>query len=182
MNRPASLAARLWCNSAAVLQRLLDRLAALMLILMMLLTTVDVVGRYLFNRPVTGSAELIEIMLAAMIFCVLPTITWQQEHVAVDLTEHLLPRRLRQLRDRLYHLLMVVGAAYMAMTVWKLAERAARYETVTEYLAIPTSGIMFFIAGCLWLTAFTFLVLGVISTRVAYTGQQQGNQREAVSL
>ncbi|OXY82959.1 TRAP transporter small permease [Oceanimonas doudoroffii] len=173
---------RLWCNSAAALKRLLNLTAGLMLLLMMLLTAVDVVGRYLFNRPLIGGAELIEIMLAASIFLILPTITWHNEHVAVDLLDPRFPRWLRALRDRLCHLFMAVGCGYMAMTVWKLAERAARYNSVSEYLSIPSAWAMFLIGVCLWLTAITFAVMTLLGDANALPATHSHPLEEATAL
>jgi TRAP-type mannitol/chloroaromatic compound transport system permease small subunit len=42
--------------------------AAAVLMALMVLTCVDVGGRYFFNRPVWGAFELTEMMLAALIF------------------------------------------------------------------------------------------------------------------
>ena len=53
----------------AVLQRVLGVLAATILFFMMLLTAVDVIGRYLFNTPVNGGFEVTEIMLASIAAC-----------------------------------------------------------------------------------------------------------------
>ncbi|GHA21605.1 TRAP transporter small permease [Oceanisphaera arctica] len=173
---------RLWCSSAAALKRLLNLLAGLMLLLMMLITTVDVVGRYLFNKPMVGGSELIEIMLAASIFLILPTITWRQEHVSVDLVEPWLPRWLRVTRDRLYHLFMTAACAYMAMTVWKLAERADRYNSVSEYLAIPSAYAMYLIGISLCLTALTFLVMTLLGDPEAQNRAVTNPAQEAPAL
>ncbi|MDX1268887.1 MAG: TRAP transporter small permease [Oceanisphaera sp.] len=173
---------RLWCSSAAALKRLLNLLAGLMLLLMMLITAVDVVGRYLFNTPLMGGSELIEIMLAASIFLILPVITWRQEHVSVDLIEPWLPRWLRAVRDRLCHLFMTVGSAYMAMTVWKLAERAARYNSVSEYLSIPSAWAMYLIGICLWLTALTFMMMTLLGESEAQSTPESNPAQEAPAL
>jgi len=173
---------RLWCSSAAAFKRLLNLLAGLMPLLMMLLTAVDVIGRYLFNQPLVGGSELIVIMLAASIFLILPTITWPQEHVSVDLIEPRLPRWLRAVRDRLYHLFMSVACAYMAMTVWKLAERAARYQSVSEYLAIPSAYAMYLIGISLWLTALTFLVMTLLGAPEAHHTSVTNSAQEAPAL
>ncbi|WP_417616228.1 TRAP transporter small permease [Oceanisphaera sp.] len=173
---------QLWCRSAVALKRLLNLLAGLMLLLMMLITAVDVVGRYLFNTPLVGGSELIEIMLAASIFLILPTITWRQEHVSVDLIEPWLPRWLCALRDRLYHLFMTVGSVYMAMTVWKLADRAARYNSVSEYLAIPSAWAMYIIGISLWLTALTFLVMTLLGDPEAQNTSVTNPAQEAPAL
>lgn len=173
---------QLWYSSSAALKRLLNLLAGLMLLLMMVITAIDVTGRYLFNTPLVGGSELIEIMLAASIFLILPTITWHREHVSVDLIEHWLPRWLCALRDRLYHLFMTVGSVYMAMTVWKLAERAASYNSVSEYLAIPSAWAMYIIGISLWLTALTFLVMTLLGDPEAQSTSVTNPAQEAPAL
>lgn len=173
---------QMWSNGTIVLKRLLNLLAGTMLLLMMLLTAIDVLGRYLFNTPLVGSSELIEIMLAASIFLILPTITWQQEHVSVDLIEGALPLWLRTFRNRTYHLLMTIGCTYMAMTVWKLAERAARYQSVSEYLAIPSAYSMYLISICLGLTAITFLVMTLLGDPKLRTFHSDKTAQEVATL
>ena len=65
----------------------LGALAALVLFAMMMLTCVDVIGRYFFSRPIFGGFELTEMMLAAMIFLGLPLVTLRNEHVTVDVLD-----------------------------------------------------------------------------------------------
>jgi len=64
---------------------LLKHLATWILTAMMLLTAVDVCLRYLFNRPITGSFELVEFMMAlfipfSVVFC-----ASEKAHVKVDI-------------------------------------------------------------------------------------------------
>ena len=42
---------------------------------MMMITAVDVAGRYLFNKPLAGGFELTEMLLAALIYCGLPLVS-----------------------------------------------------------------------------------------------------------
>ena len=56
-------------------ERALGGLAALVLMALMLLTCVDVAGRYFLNRPVTGGLEVTEILLALVIFAGVPLVT-----------------------------------------------------------------------------------------------------------
>ncbi|MBT3768727.1 MAG: TRAP transporter small permease, partial [Acidiferrobacteraceae bacterium] len=90
-------------------------LAALVLFLMMLLTFVDVIGRYLLNAPVTGSFEIIELMVAALVFCALPLVTAREEHVTVDLFSHLLSARTEQTRAVVVGLLNAIILTAMAV-------------------------------------------------------------------
>ncbi|MBC7006138.1 TRAP transporter small permease subunit, partial [Photobacterium sp. BZF1] len=54
------------------IRRGLEALAALSLMLMMVITFVDVVGRFFFSSPLIGSTEMIEVLLAVMVFMAFP--------------------------------------------------------------------------------------------------------------
>src|SRR3546814_8744945 len=56
----------------------------------MVCTFVDVVGRYVFNSPLPGALELTEIMMASLIFTILPVVSARSDHITVDLL--VLPR------------------------------------------------------------------------------------------
>ena len=49
--------------------------SAAVLFLMMAITAVDVAGRYVFNKPLTGGFEITELLLAALIYCGLPLVS-----------------------------------------------------------------------------------------------------------
>src|SRR5204862_4333233 len=64
-------------------------LAAAFLAAMMLLTVADVALRAVFNRPIHGTFELIELCLACTIFVALPAVFLRDEHLVVDVVDHL---------------------------------------------------------------------------------------------
>src|SRR4029077_1450758 len=66
-------------------------IAAVLLFGLMVLTCVDVVGRYFLNRPVYGAFEITEMLLAALIFLGLPLVTLRNEHVNVDVLDPITP-------------------------------------------------------------------------------------------
>ena len=57
---------------------------------MMLLTFVDVVARYVFNRPLRGAFEVTELMLLVLIFAGLPLVSFADEHAVMDFIDRLL--------------------------------------------------------------------------------------------
>ncbi len=57
---------------------------------MMLLTFVDVVARYVFNRPLRGAFEVTELMLLVLIFAGLPLVSYADEHVTMDFIDRVL--------------------------------------------------------------------------------------------
>ena len=140
---------------------LLESISALTLFALMMITCVDVVGRYLFNSPLTGSTELTEMALAIVVFSVLPIISWRNDHVVVDLLDRWVPPALHMVRTYLFNLAIAVALAYVGKRIHVLAERSISYEEVSEYLAIPLGWIMYLIAYACWITAGMVLTLGI---------------------
>ena len=59
-------------------------LSAVFIVIMMLLTTLDVVMRYVFNHPITGVYELESMMLVAIAYLGLSYIQSKRRHIAMD--------------------------------------------------------------------------------------------------
>ncbi|MDT0502748.1 MULTISPECIES: TRAP transporter small permease, partial [unclassified Halomonas] len=140
-----------------VFQLMLEGVAGATLFGMMLLTTVDVTGRYFFNAPILGAVELTQLMLAALVFLSLPIVCWRQEHVSVDLLDAIFPARLVWIREVLVNLLVTVALWVMAQRVWALAERAFSWGDVTEFLRIPYGYLIGLISIMLALSALLTL-------------------------
>jgi TRAP-type C4-dicarboxylate transport system permease small subunit len=51
---------------------------------MTLLTGIDVAGRYIFNKPVQGGFELIELLMAVVVGCGIAVTTAADDHISVD--------------------------------------------------------------------------------------------------
>src|ERR1051326_6769148 len=65
--------------------------SSIILVILMLLTVVDVVSRYLLNAPLRGAFEITELMLLVLIFAGLPLVSHADEHVTMDFIDRLLP-------------------------------------------------------------------------------------------
>jgi TRAP-type C4-dicarboxylate transport system permease small subunit len=79
--------------------RLLLAIGATVLALMMFLTALDVVLRYLFNRPLAGAFELVEYMMAVFIPFSIAYCADQKGHVAVELILGRLPKKAQSICD-----------------------------------------------------------------------------------
>ncbi len=138
----------------------LQGLSAFTLLALMMITVVDVVGRYVFNHPLTGSTELTEIAVGIVVFSVFPIITWRNEQVVVDILDGFVPPRLHFIRTVLFNLIISGSLLYLGQRIWVLGQRSLSYEEVTEYLGIPSGWMMLFIAISCWLTAAMTVSLG----------------------
>ena len=152
----------------------LGLLAAALMFCLMVLTCVDVVGRYFLNKPVVGGFEMTEMLLAALIFAGLPLVTLRSEHVMVDLLDPVTPDWL----FRIQHVVATaIGAACTGYLAWRLGlraeELAARGET--------TSQLGFRVAWLAWamslLMALTTAALVLVIFRVPqrhFPGEGEG--------
>jgi TRAP-type C4-dicarboxylate transport system permease small subunit len=132
-----------WFSSA------LSYVGAFSLFTMMCLTTLDVVGRYILNRPITGVFELTEYLVLILIFSFIAYTQSQKGHVAVDLLLPVLPAKLRKMIDVANHL---VCLALMGLITWMGVEKALELRTVGEAspnLHIPAYPFVFYLVlGC----------------------------------
>ena len=127
--------------------------ASALLLAMMLLTFVDVVARYLFNRPIRGAFELTELTLLVLIFAGLPLVSHGDEHVTMDFIDRMLPPRAVAGLIRAVH--AVVAATFFFLT-WQMiikANRIAGYADTTDVLRIPVGPFVYFMAAMILLTA-----------------------------
>lgn len=139
----------------------LECIAGCVLFALVLLTCVDVIGRYFLGNAINGSTEMTEIALAVIIFAEMPVITWRGGHVVVDLLDRYMNYWLVKALG-LLSVILVAGAFYaLASRMWYLAERSLRREVVTEYLEIPTGYIVQYISVMSYVCAAMMISYGL---------------------
>jgi TRAP-type C4-dicarboxylate transport system permease small subunit len=103
-------------------ERALTLLAALATCVMMLLTTADAVGRYLFNRPILAAYELTtNYLMVAAVFLALPYAYREGANIRVTFLAGRLPRAARLVAD---HVVQLVSLAYCAALVFATFQQA----------------------------------------------------------
>jgi TRAP-type C4-dicarboxylate transport system permease small subunit len=102
----------------AAAERALGLLSAIPVALIVVLTFVDVFGRYLFASPIRGSVEIIEYAMALLIFTALPLITRHRQHVSVGLLDGVTRGLWQRVRVSLCD---AISAAALALMTWRLA-------------------------------------------------------------
>ena len=129
-----------------VLQRALGVTSAVVLFAMMMITAVDVGGRYLFNRPIAGGFELTEILLAALIYCGLPLVSARREHIVIDTFDPLFSRRLKRGLDMVAEVVCAVALAGVGLLIFIRAGRVAEYGDTTSVLKLPLAPVVYLMA------------------------------------
>jgi len=131
--------------------------ASVLLMLLMLVTVVDVVGRYVFNRPLPGGFELTELGLLVLIFAGLPLVSRADEHVTMDFIDRLLSPNARILLERAVHVLCAATFFLAAWLVWLKADRISEYRDATDVLRVVYGPFVYFMAVMIALTAIVHL-------------------------
>ena len=162
-NPPSSANPAVERGAVRALALLLEGVCAVTLFALMVVTCVDVFGRYLFNAPLTGSTELTELAVGVVIFAAFPLISWRNEHVVVDILDRFVPPFLHAARTLVFHIVAATGLIFIGGRIVTLAERSLGYGEVTEFLAIPVGWMIYFFGAMCWLTAFMLLTFGVYS-------------------
>src|SRR5215208_1281009 len=120
-----------------MLARVFGTLAAISLAAMMLLTVADVLLRAFFSYPIQGMLELVELGLACTIFVALPAVFLRDEHLVVDVIDHVVrPSAVRWL-DLAGALLSLAVLVTMAWQMVPLARAMHEFGDVTSDLSIP---------------------------------------------
>jgi len=90
--------------------------AAIFLVFMMVFTTLSVTLRYVANWTGENDVDIMVWAFATCIFIALPAVTLRDEHVAVDLIDHIAPRRTVKVLRWLGLLLIIV---FLAISFYK---------------------------------------------------------------
>ncbi|HLB17199.1 MAG TPA: TRAP transporter small permease [Burkholderiales bacterium] len=138
---------------------LLGYFAAAVMFGLMLLTCVDVVGRYFLNKPVWGGFELTEMLLAALIFAGLPLVTLRDDHVTVDLFDPVIPDWLFRIQHVVACAIGFLCTGYLAWRLWLRAEQLGRAGETTAVLKIDTAWLGYAMSLLMAFTAIALIVL-----------------------
>ena len=140
-------------------------LAGTSMVLMMLLTVVDVLGRALIpGFYLIGVIELSVISVILLGFFGLPRSFAAGEHISVDLVTFAAPKKLQDTLDALWLLLSGLVAGFFAFFVLKSGIELSRTGQVTEMLHISplvhhsagAAGLAVTVIVCLWAAVVQF--------------------------
>jgi len=111
--------------------------AAFFLAAMMMITIIDVTSRALFNRPITGAYDLVQLFLVGSVFLSVPSVFLRGENIVIDFIDHLLGRLAVEVLKVIANLLAFVFLASLLYQMVTPARDAMRFHEVSPDLAIP---------------------------------------------
>lgn len=100
---------------------IMNLVSVVVLALMMLVQTIDVVSRYAFNAPLKVSMDMIELMMAILVFMSISYAASINSHIRVDLV---IARLSKPVQENLDRIISLAGAFILALITWRLGFRA----------------------------------------------------------
>lgn len=133
-------------------------IGAAVLLALALTTVISVLGRYLFNTPVSGDFEIVEIGCAIAVACFLPYCQLRQGNVIVDLFTLKAPQAFKNILDAIGCILLTIMAGLMTWRVGLSGMDLHRYNDQTMILQFNTWKAFVIIVPCLGLLTLAGLV------------------------
>ena len=132
-------------------RRILQWLTGGLLVVLMLLTFVDVIGRYFLGQPVPGGHVLVQCLVCLLVFTGLPLVVLDDEHLRVRLLDGRMTQGQRKWRDLAVKLVIVGALAILAgQMFWQTAYFSANGEYF-ESIRIPVS----------WMAGYAAVATGI---------------------
>lgn len=173
-NTPAKLGAVRSTLAKAITT--LENFSSVVILIMMLLTFADVIGRYILGKPIFGASEMISALLALTIFAGLGVTNARDDHITVELFNTFI----RDLSPRIYdiaiQLFSICAMSLIAFVLFEHAIEAYQLNSQTVVLEMPvyyTIGVVAFLAFISVISQIVGTILRFIDTRE----QQQDTQK-----
>lgn len=135
----------------------LHKTSSVLLFLLMFLTVGDVLGRFMFNNPITGTYELTGLALAVIIFFSLGATQIGKGHIEIDFLTQKFSRKAQHILDTIIAFILFI---LMILITWQLFEYAMRTLTSNELSGdLGISLYIFVMLTMLGACSFTFTFL-----------------------
>ena len=126
--------------------RALNGTGLLALVVLALVTVIDVIGRYVFNRPLLGALELSELMMVFLAFGCFAYTELQNGHVEVDVFVNRFPPKARAACESFA---AVLSTGLWGLIAWRTAMQAQKVRVASEV----TSNLLLPVYPFLWVAA-----------------------------
>ena len=143
----------------AWLEVALGATSATVLFLMMMITAVDVIGRYVLNKPLTGGFEITEMLLAALIYCGLPLVSQRREHIVIDTFDPLMSARVKRALDVVAEIVCSLTLGGIGYLIFRRAARVAEYGDTTSVLKWPLAPVAYLMGTMILIACLIHLSL-----------------------
>lgn len=117
--------------------RFLTRVAAVFLLAMVAINVIDVGLRSGLNKPIFGTYEIVEFMLAAVAFLAIPEVFLRDQHITIELIDQILPKKIINWLRAIGNF---TGVVFVTLLAWHMIQPALdfiEFNEITMDLQLP---------------------------------------------
>jgi TRAP-type C4-dicarboxylate transport system permease small subunit len=131
--------------------------AGVLFLVAVAINIVNVIGRYVFSKPIFWAEEVLIYVVIWAVFLVAGSVTYKGAHLNMDLLYASMPAGVRRMINLAIAVTLVASAIFTAYEAWQIVALQIRTHGVTAGtdipLAIPTAALVF---------GFAFIALAAI--------------------
>lgn len=139
----------------AILDKLTNFLrfiSGILLSIMLIITFLQVILRYVFHKPIMGAEEITLVMLLWFGYFAISTAVWEQGHMALEVFYEMFNIKIRKILDIIKYLLMITFSSMMFYYGLQLVINArgnvlpgSKISRSMLYLPLSISGVLIFV-------------------------------------
>jgi len=153
-------------TAAGVSMRIIDIvgfLSLIALVAMMLMTTADVILRYLFDRPILGSMEMTELLMVTIAGLSLAWCTLKSGHIRVDIITSMFSKKTNRRIDIVNYVITAALCAFIAPALIGRYIEGEKLNVSTYVLKIPEGPFVLILTFGYFLT-FLVLIVKIVKS------------------
>jgi len=151
------------------ISRLFNNIGMLGLMLLMTVTTADVLLRIALNRPIRGANEIVEFMMLLVVFLAVALTQYLKSNISVNLLYARFPERIKAILECFLHLLCL---GICCLIVWQsivFQQHLQDVNSLSVILKIPVSPFQLILVIGISLLCLVFLRDFIYAVRKAVT-------------
>jgi len=152
------------------ISQVLDRAAGFCCFAMMVLVACNVIGRKVFNFPITGTIELVQILFALTVGLALAHCAVMGGHITIDFVAEYLPERIQKIARRITVTITIVTVAVSGWMLVGYADTLRETGRYTGSLKIAYYPFVYLIA----IGFFIFALVEIVKVFVPHINEEVG--------
>ena len=153
------------------ISKVLGWLSCAFVVIVAVFIVVSVFMRYVLKSPFIGSTEIVECMMAVMVFSCLAYTQSTKGHINIIMILRVLPVRLAMIINAICMIVITVFSGYATYCLFLQAQYAGRKNLISALVHIPYSPFYYIAAVCMII--FTLVLLADTIIALAAIGENK---------
>ena len=133
-------------NSVIWVSRKLNALSGVIVLILMALTTLDVIARYFFNSPIRGTYDASGLMALVIISFALAQTQLEKGHISITILTEIMPRRINCAVQAFIAFICLCASGVVSWQSWVYGISLAKVGEASQTDKIPFAPFSFIIS------------------------------------